>query len=112
MSDITRIDPTTGVPIHTVMIEADASGHMTFTPAVLRAKFGDNVEWLCANGDFALNFNSRSPFAIAHFQGRSGTKTVAQKIVATAPGSYHYDVAVSLVDGGIWLNSGSPEIFI
>jgi hypothetical protein len=95
-----------------ITIQVDANGNMTFTPAVLRARPGDNVQWRCAEGDFALSFNSRSPFPGAYFQGRRDVLTPPQVIAGTASGSYHYDVAVRRDDGMIWFNSGSPEIFI
>jgi plastocyanin len=104
----------TAVQPRTVKIQTDANGNMTYTPAVLRARPGDNVVWVCADGDFALSFNERTPFERpgGYFQGHRDAQTPPQVIAATASGSYHYHVAVRRDDGMIWFNSGSPEIFI
>jgi plastocyanin len=98
---------------YTVTIQADANGNMTYMPALLRANPGDTVEWRCADGDFALSFNTRSPFQRAYFQGLGNNEPTPQQQIATdASGSYHYDVVVRRNDGKIWSDSGSPEIFI
>ena len=99
---------------HTITIRVDSDGNMTYEPALLRAHPGDYVVWLCPDGDFAVSFNSRSPFPAAYFHGRRNVPTAPVQIAENASGSYHYAVAVHRSDdeGRIWFNCGSPEIFV
>jgi plastocyanin len=98
---------------HTIHIEVDPNGHITYRPAVLRAKPGDTVSWHSDDGQFALSFHERSPLGSTYIEGQSKTPTARQAITPQAMGEFHYSVALRTDrDGRIWMNSGCPEIFV
>ena len=94
---------------HTIQIDVDACGNMTYTPSMLRVAPGDTVQWICPLGPFAIMLKEASPFtkgmdAFACAGTRSNPLTVDN-----IKGQFHYAVAV--YDGTrVHIDAGCPMI--
>jgi plastocyanin len=94
---------------HTVQIEVDPRGSMTYTPSMLRVAANDTVQWLCPSGSFAVMFKETSPFKEGMDAFSCKGEASRPLIVDHVKGQFHYAVAV--FDGSrVHIEAGCPVL--
>jgi plastocyanin len=96
---------------HTIQIEVDTRGSMTYTPSMLRVAAGDTVQWCSPSGPFAIMLKDTSPFTEG-MDAYSCAGTPSEPLtVANVKGQFHYAVAV--FDGSrVHLEAGCPVLVV
>ncbi len=95
---------------YTITIEIEPNGNFTYGPAVLRVCPGDTVQWICPMGDFAVMFQSSSPFekgmeGYAPLGYTSSPMVVAQH----SKGQFKYAVSVHM-GGRVYMDCSCPVL--
>jgi plastocyanin len=94
---------------HTIQIDVDPRGSMTYTPSMLRVAAGDTVQWCSPSGPFAIILKDTSPFTEGMDAYSCAGTPSGPLTVADAKGQFHYAVAV--FDGTrIHMDAGCPMI--
>jgi hypothetical protein len=94
---------------HTIQIDVDARGNMTYTPSMLRMEAGDTVQWICPLGPFAIMLKDTSPFKEGMDAYACAGTPSSPMCVADAKGQFHYAVAV--YDGSrVHMDAGCPML--
>ena len=89
-----------------------AAAHLVYTPAVLRARPTDIVQWTCGNGPFVIQFLRNTPLKKVHIHSSGSRGTEPIFVPQDAPaGRYPYAVAVSAGET-VYIDAGCPEIII
>ena len=94
---------------HTIRIDVEDCGHMTYTPSMLRVEAGDTVQWICPLGPFAVMLKEKTPFKEGMGAHACGGTLSNPMCVADIKGEFHYAVAV--YDGSrVHMDAGCPMI--
>jgi len=92
-----------------IKITCSPDGEFDYEPHMVRLRRGDTVEWICDDGNYALNFGWNTPLGKGRYQAPKGEKIMPQRHPNTRHGRYKYFVAVS-VDGKLWTDD--PDLII
>lgn len=96
---------------HTIKIYCSSKGNFTYDPPPyqVRLKKDDTVEWICEDGNFALNFGWGTPFERGRYPEFPARKAEPKLRSDVRNGRYKYFVAVAIGEK-IWTDD--PDIII
>jgi len=92
-----------------IRITCTPEGELDYSHPIVKLGNDDTVEWICDDGNYALNFGWNTPFKKGRYQASKGEKIEPRRHPHAQHGRYKYFVAVS-VDGNLWTDD--PDVII